>query len=112
MTTYSSYLFLGVVEREAAPAGEVRPDGVVIYHHRERPVHRDVGVHQAPELLRVVVSLVSGDDDRSADSIKRNIHTSFVSMGRRDITAAGSPAVSLVCVPSAVRIQYAWRCTG
>lgn len=50
------------MEREAASAGKVRADGMVVDHHRERPVHGDVGVHQAPELLRVVVPLVSRYD--------------------------------------------------
>lgn len=61
------YLFLWVVKRESTPAGEVRADRMVVHHHRERTVHSDVRVHQALELLRVVVSLVSRDDESSAD---------------------------------------------
>ena len=57
------------MKRKAAPAREISPDGVVVHHHGERSVHRDVGVHQAPELLRVVVPLVPGDDDSSANNI-------------------------------------------
>lgn len=59
------YLFLRVVQRESTPAGEVRADGMVVHHHRERTMHSDVRVHQAFELLRVVVALVPRDDESS-----------------------------------------------
>lgn len=58
-------LFLRIVKRESTPAGEVRADRMVVHHHRERTVHSDVRVHQALELLRVVVALVPRDDQSS-----------------------------------------------
>lgn len=61
--TTHTYLFLRVVQREAASAGEVRADRMVVHHHRERPVNGNVWVHQTAELLRVVVSLVPRDDE-------------------------------------------------
>jgi len=54
------------MERESTPAGEIRADGMVVHHHRERTMHSDVRVHQALELLRVVVSFVSRDYESSA----------------------------------------------
>lgn len=65
MDTTSPYLLLRIVERESAPAGEVGADRVIVHHHRERAVHSDVRVHQAPELLRVIVPFIPRNDESS-----------------------------------------------
>mmetsp|Transcript_10901 Transcript_10901/g.24163 ORF Transcript_10901/g.24163 Transcript_10901/m.24163 type:complete len:250 (-) Transcript_10901:963-1712(-) len=57
-------LLLRVVQREAPLVGEPRPHCVVVHHEAEGAMHGDVRVHQACKLLRVVVPLIPGNDQR------------------------------------------------
>mmetsp|Transcript_8497 Transcript_8497/g.27983 ORF Transcript_8497/g.27983 Transcript_8497/m.27983 type:complete len:412 (+) Transcript_8497:117-1352(+) len=84
-------LLLRVVQREAAARGAVQAQRVVVDHDGERPVHRNVRVQLAPELLRVVVALIAGDDHGAAARQRHQVaHRSHGADGHQHRCAAGA----------------------